>query len=79
MDEQELVAVELLLTGKSMNALEDAAMIEGLSQGDIVNRAVQVYCYLLAEKRIGGKKLAWCEVNKRGWKHVTKFWAIDWY
>ena len=54
----EYTQVTFYLTPVSVSALEDAAKIDKLSETDVLNRALQVYRYLLMEKQLG-KKLVW--------------------
>lgn len=58
MDDDDLTELRVLLTSDSVNALMEAASLEVIPQTDVVNRALQVYRYLVMERTLG-KRLAW--------------------
>lgn len=45
--------VTVTLTPKSVSALEDAAILEGHTMTDVVNNAIQLYCLIIAERKLG--------------------------
>lgn len=65
---QELTKLTVNITPRSVVALEKAAEIEGLSKTDTVNRALQVWAYLLAEKAKGAE---FHLVTRRRWFRST--------
>lgn len=65
-EQEEYVQVTMLLTRQSFSALTNMATLEGITETDIHNRALQVYQHVVMEQKLG-KKLAWITSVKRRW------------
>jgi len=77
-DEGEDVEVTFRMIPTVVSALDDIAMIEGITTTDALNRAVQIYQHLLMEKQIG-KRVALIQDQVRCrifW--VRRIESFDW-
>lgn len=57
---EQLTKVTVNLTEQSMAALNDAAAIEGDTRTETINRALQLYCLLVIERRVGHRVWVGC-------------------
>lgn len=71
-DDQDLSKVTVNLTPRAYNALIDAAAITGDSRTDTINRALQIYVFVVGSIHIGQHLF----LGRRRWrsKEVTADW-----
>ncbi|MBF9135293.1 hypothetical protein I0C86_41315 [Plantactinospora sp. S1510] len=65
------INLQVGLLPKAMNALEDAAALEGHNVEDTVNRALQMYCFMVAERRAGARVF----VGRSRWRSKEMIWG----